>query len=73
MVKVIVAENEEAVTLHGYAAAQPMVSLSAGKSDPVNYDTSTGHFNVKVIPTGSTDHSAADPVRYLTITVKTAK
>jgi hypothetical protein len=72
-VEVVLAENEGGITLHGYAATKPAVSVTEAKTEPVDYDSATGHFSVKVIPTGSVDNSAADPVRHLTVMFKTAR
>jgi hypothetical protein len=69
-VEVMFAENEEAVTLHGYAGHKPTVSVTDGISEPIDYDSSTCHFSVKIISTGSVDRSGADPVRHLTVTFK---
>jgi hypothetical protein len=62
-VGVVFAEKEQVVTLHGYAATKPMVSVIDGKFEPMDYDATTGHFSVEVMPTGLVDRSAADPVR----------
>jgi hypothetical protein len=72
-VELVLAENEDAVTLHGFTATAPSVSVEAGRTEPVEYDPATGHFSVKVTPEGSVDRSSADPVRRMVVTFETSK
>jgi hypothetical protein len=44
------AAGEQSVTLIGYAAAAPALSVSNGSADGVSYDTSSGRFSVVVHP-----------------------
>ena len=71
--EVMLAESEAAVTLHGYAATQPSVSVDSGAADPVAFDPATGHFSVKITPAGLVDRSASDPVRHLSVTFAIGK
>jgi hypothetical protein len=44
------AAGEQAVTLYGFAASAPQVSVSGGSADAVAYDTATQRFKVNVHP-----------------------
>jgi len=72
-VGVVFAENEKSVTLHGYADAEPKLTILSGMDDPVQYDPVTHYFTVEVKPdaTAAVDRSAADPVRRVTVLLET--
>ena len=44
------APGEESVTLHGFAAKAPTITMAGGRAAPVAYDRATGHFTVSVSP-----------------------
>lgn len=73
-VGVVLAAAEESVVLHGYAAAEPKVTVLAGEDDAVQYDPATKHFTVEVKPEAgvSPDGSGADPIRRMTVVLGTA-
>jgi hypothetical protein len=68
-VKVVIAEKETAVTLHGFAAAKPKVQVETGRAGKVRYDDATRHFSVEIKPGRKTptDRSTGDPVRQVTV------
>jgi len=72
-VGVLLAESEQTVTLHGYAAAAPQVTVESGSAGPVQFDATRHHFTVELTVNGSAplDRSAPDPVRHLTVTFTT--
>ena len=72
-VKVVFAETETAVTLHGYAAVAPKISVEMGQAGAVQFDPATKHFSVEVKPNplAPADHSTADPIRHATVILKT--
>ncbi len=65
--------TERAVTLHGYAASAPTVSVKGGSAQPVAYDAATGYFTVQVAadPKTQTTLSDGDPVRLLSVVLRT--
>lgn len=71
---VVLAENETVVTLHGYAEVAPEVSVEAGQAGAVQFDTATKHFSVEIKPDANApvDNSTGDPVRHVTVILKTA-
>jgi len=48
--EILLAANEDAVTLKGYAPQAPEVSVQGGHNRPVQYDPATGLFTVTVEP-----------------------
>ena len=72
-VGVVFAENEKAVTLHGYAETEPKLTILSGLDDPVQYNPETHYFTVEVKPdpAGAVDRTAADPVRRVTVLLET--
>ena len=70
---VVLAENEKAVTLHGYADAEPKATVVSGLDDPVKYDPATHYFTVEVQAdaTAPTDKFSGDPVRRITVVLET--
>jgi hypothetical protein len=69
--KVVFAESEEFVRLHGYAPAAPRVTVRSGQAGAVVYDAATRHFTVEVSPdtTAPAVRSSADPVREISVTL----
>lgn len=68
-VDVVMAANEQEVSLQGYAPAAPEVSASPGQAGPVGYDSSTGLFKVTVKPGGNAPvMDGEDPIRKTTVT-----
>jgi hypothetical protein len=69
---IVFAENETAVTLHGYAEVAPKVSVAAGQAGAVAFEPATGHFSVAVKPDAAApvDNSTGDPVRHATVILK---
>ena len=65
----LLAPSETTLTLHGYAAQPPVVSVHGGTADPVRFDAATGIFSVVVKPDASLapETIAGDPVKKLTI------
>ena len=72
---VLLAENEKEITLHGFASSAPSAAIYSGLDDPLQYNSTTHYFTVIVKPDESTpiDRSVADPVRHVTVVLKTAK
>jgi hypothetical protein len=72
--KIVFAENENAVTLHGYAEIAPTVSVEAGQAGAVQFDAATKHFSVEVKPDANTpaENSTGDPIRRATVILKTS-
>ena len=70
--KVVFAETETVVTLHGYADVAPVVSVEAGQAGAVQFDATTKHFSVEIKPDEKSpvDNSSADPVRRATVVLK---
>jgi hypothetical protein len=70
---VVFAENEKAVTLHGYADAEPKVTILSGVDDPVRYDAKTHHFTVEVKAdeTAPLEKISGDSVRRVTVLLET--
>jgi hypothetical protein len=70
--KVLFAEAETSVVLHGFAAAPPKVSAPAWKVGAVHYDPETQHFEVEVSPDPGAplDRATGDPVRQTTVVLK---
>jgi hypothetical protein len=68
-VSVVLAANESSVTLHGYAAVAPKVTVTLGRSEPVQYDPAAGYFTVQISPNPAAriDDSRVDPVRHLKV------
>ncbi len=72
-VEVLLASAEKEVTLHGYADAPPVVSASLGQARLTAYDTATHHFILTASPDPNSPwDGAVDPVRHLTILMKTS-
>jgi hypothetical protein len=69
-VSLSVAESEKTVTLHGYAATEPQVTVQSGSAGPVQFDPAQHHFTVELTVNESAplDRSDSDPVRHLTVT-----
>lgn len=67
------AEREKAVTLHGYSAVVPTVTVENGMAGPVNYESAGQYFavEVRVDPESPTDSTSGDPVRQLTVVLST--
>jgi len=72
-VGVLFAENEKAVTLHGYAESAPKLTIISGVDDPVVYDPATHYFTVEVKPdpAAPVDQSSGDPVRRVMVMLET--
>ncbi len=73
-VKVIFAANEKSVTLHGYAATAPEISVQSGEANPVSFDKTTGHFSVEINPDLNAPAADidGDPARLVTVQFQTA-
>ncbi|BDI32515.1 hypothetical protein CCAX7_45660 [Capsulimonas corticalis] len=72
-VSLVLSPTEDAVTLHGYAASAPTVSVKGGSAQPAAYNAATGYFTVQVsvsskAPTTLLD---GDPVRRFNVVLKT--
>lgn len=74
-VGVVYAQNEKSVVLHGYAAAEPKVTVISGLDDAVRYDPASHYFTVEVKPDANTPvaESVGDPARRLTVVLETDK
>jgi hypothetical protein len=61
--------TEKTVTLHGYSATAPNVSVTAGEAGPVKFNADTGQFAFEVhADLGiQPDKTQADPTRYITV------
>jgi hypothetical protein len=72
-VGVLFAQNENSVTLHGFAASAPKAVVTGGTAGEVHYDKATGHFTVevKVAAEKALDTYASDPVRRETVVLET--
>jgi hypothetical protein len=70
--KVLFAEAEGSVVLHGYAAAAPKVSVQAGKAGALRYEADTQHFEFEVSPDPAAplDRATGDPVRQTTVVLR---
>lgn len=68
------APDEGPVTLHGVAARRPTAGLKDGRALPLNYEPASGHFTIRVAPdpTAPVDGSGSDPVRQVSLAIKTA-
>ena len=66
------APGETSVTLHGYAASAPTVSVTGGQAQPVTYDAASGHFTVAISPKMAygTLFINGDPVTLVTVTFR---
>jgi hypothetical protein len=69
-VNLLIAANEAAITLHGFAPKSPRVSVRGGYADPLNFDAATGYFTVMVkadtaVPT---ENIEGNPTRKLFVT-----
>ena len=64
------APGEKSVTLRGYAASAPSVSVTGGQARPVTYDAISGHFTVDVSPNANnhTQVIHGDTVTLVTVT-----
>jgi hypothetical protein len=71
-VKVVFAEAERSVVLHGYAGTLLTASAQAGKVGPLHYETDTRHFEIEVSPDAAQplDLTTGDPVRQVTVVLK---
>lgn len=71
--RVVLAQDEKSVVLHGYAAVKPQVAVISGLDDAIQYDSAGHYFTIEVKPDGDTpvEESAGDPVRQLTVVFKT--
>jgi hypothetical protein len=69
---VLFAPTEKSVTLHGYSASAPMVSVESGEAGPVQFDAATGQFAVEIRADSQAplDKSQMDPVRHVMVTLK---
>jgi hypothetical protein len=67
--KVVFAESENSVVLHGYAAASPKVSVQGGKVGALRYEADTQHFEIEISPDPGAplDRVTGDPVRQTTV------
>ena len=67
------APAETTVTLHGYAASAPSVSVTDGQAQPVSYDAASGHFTVTISPSTNTNPQTVngDPVRLVAVVFRT--
>ncbi|HXR48328.1 MAG TPA: hypothetical protein VN784_12905 [Candidatus Limnocylindrales bacterium] len=74
-VGVVYAQNEKSVVLHGYAAAEPKVTVISGLDAAVRYDPASHYFTVEVKPDANTpvEKSVGDPARRLTVVLETDK
>ncbi len=72
---VVLAANETAVTLHGFADSAPIATVVAGDDDAVQYNPATHYFTVRINAdtNAPVDKSAADPVQRLTVILRTQK
>ncbi|HUA39069.1 MAG TPA: hypothetical protein VMA35_11810 [Candidatus Sulfopaludibacter sp.] len=72
---VVLAQNEKSVVLHGYAAAEPKVTVISGSDDTVQYDPASHYFTVEVKPDGdATGAETADArTRQMTVVLETRK
>ena len=70
--KVLFAQAENTVVLHGYAAALPKVTAQAGKVGALRYDADTQHFEVEISPDLAVplDRATGDPLRQITVVLK---
>lgn len=70
--KIVFAETEGAVTLHGYAAAAPKVTAQGGQVSAVRYEADSQHFEMDVSPDPAAplDRTTGDPVRQVTVVLK---
>ncbi len=70
--EVIFADAEKAVTLHGYAEAEPRVAAKSGRAGAVKYDPATRHFTceIKPDPAAPVDTSTGDPIRRAKIVIE---
>ncbi len=70
--KVLFAEAENSVILHGFAATPPKVSTRAGRVGAVRYEADTEHFEIEVSPDPAApiDRATGDPVRQTTVVLK---
>jgi hypothetical protein len=68
-VGVVLAEIEKSVILHGYAAAEPKVTVISGSDGALQYDSASHCFTVEVKsdPAAPVDKSTGDPVRQVTV------
>ena len=73
IIGIVLAENEQAVTLHGFAESEPKLTIISGLDDPVQYNPVTHYFTVEVKPelNSPVDRSAADPVRRIMVMLET--
>jgi hypothetical protein len=69
-VELLLAAQENEITLHGYAVRSPKVFIQGGDADTVRFDAATGYFTVAVNPdtTLPPENIEGDPVRKLTVT-----
>ncbi len=72
-VGIALAANETSVTLHGFAASAPKVSVISGMDDDVQYDPATHYFSVKINTDTNAplDKTGSDPVRQMTVALQT--
>ncbi len=71
--KVVFAPMENTVTLHGYAAVVPSVSVQGGQAGQVAFDAASNHFSVQISPdtTEQLVSVGGDPVREVTVEFQT--
>ena len=69
----VLSPTEKSVTLHGYSATRPAVSVNGGSAQPVAYDPATGYFTVQVSPAPNAmgEYSDGDPVRPVQVVLRT--
>ncbi len=74
-VNLLLAENEDTVTLHGFAKAAPSATILAGVDDPVQYDPTTHYFTMEIKGDrhAPLDRRGPDPVREVTVILETPK
>ncbi len=70
---VVFASGEKSVTLHGWTASAPSVTVIGGMAQPVAYDAATGHFTVTVSPAANArnENMNGDPVTQATVVLRT--
>lgn len=70
-VTVILASNETAVTLHGYAASAPRISVAGGTLKSVIYQMTSGQFTFQIAPDSVAKKIDGDPVRIVKVVLQT--
>ena len=72
---VTLSPSENSVTLHGYAPAQPAVSVLGGSASPVMYDAASGQFSVDVSTNAESERRTinGDQVQQITVSIRPEK